>query len=84
LSVLAALSRYWSCRLGATAIEYALIAGLVALLLVPGLLWLRDRQEQLAQHLNHHVDPTAAAAALIDARRDFREAPRDARDHQGR
>jgi Flp pilus assembly pilin Flp len=82
MSILVAVSRYWNCRVGATAIEYALIAGLVALVLVPGLLWLRNLQDQVGQKLNAQLDP-AAVAAVIDARRDFREPPRDARDHQG-
>jgi Flp pilus assembly pilin Flp len=77
--MLAALSRYWRCWVGATAIEYALIAALVVLVLAPGLLWLRNRQEELSQKLNAQLDP-AAAAAMIDARRDFREPPRAARD----
>jgi Flp pilus assembly pilin Flp len=81
MSILAGISRYWRCRIGATVIEYALIASLVAVVLVPALLWLRNWQGELSQKLNAQFDP-AAAAALIDARRDFREPPRDARDHQ--
>jgi Flp pilus assembly pilin Flp len=84
MPVLAAMSRCWSCRVGATAIEYAVIAGLVALVLAPGLFWLRDWQAQLSEKLNAKLDPGAAAAAMIDARSDFREPFRDARDHQGR
>jgi Flp pilus assembly pilin Flp len=82
MSILAAIGRFWRCRMGATAIEYALIAGLVAVVLLPGLFWLRDLQQQMARKLNAQLDPAAAAVIMMDARRDFREAPRDARDHQ--
>jgi len=79
MAVFAAFSRFGRCPIGATAIEYALIAGLVAVVLVPGLLWLRDWQQELGQEINAKLDP-AAAAAVIDARHDFREAPPEARD----
>ncbi len=81
MSVTSVLSRYWRCRLGATAIEYALIAGLVALVLAPGLMWLRGWQERMADALNAKLN--FEGAAMVDARSDFREAVRDARDHQG-
>jgi Flp pilus assembly pilin Flp len=80
MAVLAAMSRFGRCRVGASAIEYALIAGLVVAVLVPGLFWLRDWQEQLSQKLNAQLDPVAAAA-MVRARSDFREPARDPRDH---
>jgi len=83
MSLLTALSRLWRCSLGATAIEYALIAGLVAVVLLPGLIWLRGFQERVAEGLNAKLDP-AAAAAVIDARRDFRAPPPEVRDRQGK
>ena len=46
------LAHYRRCARGATAIEYALIAGLVAVVLLPGLLWLRDWQERISDKLN--------------------------------
>jgi Flp pilus assembly pilin Flp len=81
MAVLATISRFGCCRVGASAIEYALIAGLVAVVLAPALFWLRDWQEQFSQKLNAQLDPVAAAAAMIEARNDFREPPRDPRDH---
>jgi Flp pilus assembly pilin Flp len=83
MSVLAAVSRYVRCQTGATAIEYGLIAAMIAMVLVPGLLWLKGWQSEVAQKINAQLDPAAAAVIMIDARRDFREPPRDARDHQG-
>jgi Flp pilus assembly pilin Flp len=52
MGLLATIARYRRCSLGATAIEYALIAGLVAVVLVPGLLWLRDWQERISEKLS--------------------------------
>jgi Flp pilus assembly pilin Flp len=49
---LSIIARYRRCTRGATAIEYALIAGLVAVVLVPGLLWLRDWQQRISDKLN--------------------------------
>jgi Flp pilus assembly pilin Flp len=67
MSFLAVLSRYWRFRLGATAIEYALIAGLIAVVLVPGLLWVRDWQERVSEKLN-----TAVGGAAVREDRDDR------------
>ena len=66
MSVLAVLSRYWSCRVGATAIEYALIAGLIAVVLIPGLLWLRDWQQGVSDKLNAAVGGPAYIAQRDD------------------
>jgi Flp pilus assembly pilin Flp len=49
---LSIIARYRRCTRGATAIEYALITGLVAVVLVPGLLWLRDWQQRISDKLN--------------------------------
>jgi Flp pilus assembly pilin Flp len=60
------LSRYGRCRLGATTIEYALIAGMVAIVLVPGLMWVRDWQQGVSQKLNAAV----GGIAVIEDRAD--------------
>jgi len=83
MSLSAAVSRYARCQNGATAIEYGLIAALIAVVLVPGLLWFKSWQSEVAQKINAQLDPEAAAVIMIDARRDFHEPPHDARDHQG-
>jgi Flp pilus assembly pilin Flp len=49
---LSTIAHYRRCSRGATVIEYALIAGLVAVVLVPGLLWLRDWEERISDKLN--------------------------------
>jgi len=66
MSVLAVLSRYWRCRIGATAIEYALIAGLIAIVLVPGLMWVRDWQQGVSDKLSAAV----GGGAVIEDRAD--------------
>jgi Flp pilus assembly pilin Flp len=48
----ATIARFRRCSKGATAIEYALIAGLVAVVLVPGLLWVRDWQGRISEKLS--------------------------------
>ncbi len=82
MSLRSSIARFTAGSKGATAIEYALIAGLIALVLVPALIWVRDWQERLASQLNEKLDPAAESRALIDARSDFREPPHEARDHQ--
>jgi Flp pilus assembly pilin Flp len=79
-SVRAALSHFWHCRKGATAIEYAMIAGLVALVLLPGLIWLRDWQAKVAEKLNAGLNFTDGSSVVTQS--DFREPRRDVRDHQ--
>jgi Flp pilus assembly pilin Flp len=66
MSVIAVLSRYWRCRVGATAIEYALIAGLIAVVLVPGLLWVRDWQQGVSDKLSAAVGGTAVVKPRED------------------
>jgi len=66
---LSAIARYRRCPEGATAIEYALIAGLIAVVLVPGLLWLRDAQRRVADKLD-------AATGVAQVRDDNREPAR--------
>jgi Flp pilus assembly pilin Flp len=61
-----ATARYRRCSDGATAIEYALIAGLVAVVLVPGLLWLRDWQHRISNKLD-------AATGVTQVRDDNRQ-----------
>jgi Flp pilus assembly pilin Flp len=63
---LSTIARYRRCSEGATAIEYALIAGLIAVVLVPGLLWLRDWQHRISDKLD-------AATGLTQVRDDNRE-----------
>jgi Flp pilus assembly pilin Flp len=60
------IARYRRCSAGATAIEYALIAGLIAGVLVPGLFWVKGLQQRLSSKLEG-----ATGQALI--RDDMRE-----------
>ena len=66
---LSVILRYRRCSKGATTIEYALIAGLVALVLVPGLFWVRDFQQQISNKLD-------AATGRASVRDDNREPAR--------
>jgi len=66
MGVLSAIAHYRRCSRGATAIEYALIAGLVAVALVPGLLWVRDWQQRISDRLN-------VATGQVQVRDDNRE-----------
>ncbi len=74
-------SHFLACRRGATAIEYGLMAGLVALVAVPGLIWLREWQTEVSQKLDAGLN-FGTSMEMIEARSDFREPPRDSRDHQ--
>ncbi|WP_459853947.1 Flp family type IVb pilin [Dongia sp. agr-C8] len=60
------IAHYRRCSDGATAIEYALIAGLIAIVLVPGLFWVKGLQQRLSSKLD-----AATGQALI--RDDIRE-----------
>ena len=46
------ISRYRRCSKGATAIEYALIAGLVAVVAVPALIWVQNFQQRISDKLD--------------------------------
>jgi Flp pilus assembly pilin Flp len=61
-----AIAHYRRCSNGATAVEYALIAGLIAVVLVPGLFWVKGLQQRISDKLD-----TATGQALI--RDDMRE-----------
>ncbi len=60
MALLKRMAHYRRCSKGATAIEYALIAGLVAVVLVPGLFWVKGLQQRLSNKLD-----AATGQALI-------------------
>ncbi|WP_395017777.1 Flp family type IVb pilin [Dongia sp.] len=66
MTLLGTLAHYRRSSMGATAIEYALIAGLVAVVLVPGLFWVKDLQQRLSNKLD-------AATGQAQIRDDIRE-----------
>ena len=63
------IARYRRCSQGATAIEYALIAGLVAVVAIPALIWVRDFQHRISDELD-------AATGRASVRDDNREPAR--------